>query len=198
MKYSLSKTNKIKGNLSIVALFLSLISISVSKSPFLLISAYLIHELGHIFFARLMGADILKISGGVFHLSLSYDTKGISYLREAIVCLGGIIFNLIACIIIYIANVSNNDTLSTFFVFNLSLAVMNLYPVSILDGGGVLKALILWKIRGDVAEKLHKWISFFFAILLWLLSVYIQIIFSSNISLLFISIFLLIQLCFSI
>jgi hypothetical protein len=49
-----------------------------------------------------------------------------------------------------------------------------------------------------VAEKLHKWISFFSAVLMWLFSVYMQIIFSTNISLLFISIFLLIRLCFSI
>lgn len=198
MKSSLLKMNKLKGVLSILALLFSLMSISVSPSPFLLILAYLVHELGHIFFAKLMGADILKISGGVFHLSISYDTKGISYLKEAVVCSGGIIFNLITAISVYLINTSNSDTLSTFFVFNLSLALMNLYPVSILDGGGLLKSLILWKTRGDVAEKLIKWTSFFFAILLWLLSIYIQIIFSSNVSLLFISIFLLIQLCFSI
>ena len=192
------KISKFKNTLSILAVILSLMSISVSQSPFLLVLAYFIHELGHVFFARLMGAEMLKIRGGAFHLSLTYDTKGISYLKEAVVCLGGIIFNLITALVILMINTSNNDTLSTFFVFNLSLALMNLYPVSILDGGNILKSLFLWKMSGDVAEKLHKWISFFAVILLWLFSVYMQIIFSTNISLLFISIFLLITLCFSI
>ena len=189
---------KIKGELSIIALLFSLMSISLSKNPILLVLAYVIHEIGHIVFAKLMGAEIIKIRGGVFHLSISYDTKNISYLKEAMVCAGGVIFNLLTSLIIYAINVSNNDTLSTFLLFNLSLAIMNLYPVSILDGGGILKSLLLSKIKGDVAEKVNNWISFFFSILLWLISVYLQIIFSANISLLFISIFLLIKLCFSI
>lgn len=194
----LMKISNLKSMLSILAVILSLMSISISKSPFLLVFAYLIHELGHLFFAYIMGAKISKIRGGVFHLSLSYDTKGISYLKEAIVCFGGIIFNLLTVLIILMINPSNSDTLSTFLVFNFSLALMNLYPVSILDGGNILKSLFLWKMSGDVAEKLHKWISFFSAVLMWLFSVYMQIIFSTNISLLFISIFLLIRLCFSI
>lgn len=189
---------KIKGKLSIIALLFSLMSVSLSKSPILLVLAYIVHETGHIVFAKLMGAEIIKIRGGVFHLSISYDTQSISYLKEAVVCAGGVIFNLLTSLVIYAVNVSNNDTLSTFLLFNLSLAIMNLYPVSILDGGGILKSLLLSKIKEDVAEKVNNWISFFFSILLWLISVYLQIIFSANISLLFISIFLLIKLCFSI
>ena len=49
-----------------------------------------------------------------------------------------------------------------------------------------------------IKEKLGSLAAFIFAILLWLLSVYLQIIFSSNVSLLFISIFLLVKLCYSI
>ncbi|MBR2025460.1 MAG: site-2 protease family protein [Clostridia bacterium] len=196
------KTNnnmrQIKEKLSIVAILFSLMNISLAKSPLLLLLAYLIHETGHIFFAKIMGAEIQKIKGGVFHLSISYDTKNLSYVKEAVVCSGGIVFNLISALIILLLNTSNNDTLSTIFVFNLSLALMNLYPVSILDGGGILKALLLSKIQGEVAEKVNKWISFFFAVILWIVSVYLQIVFSTNVSLPFISIYLLIQLCFSI
>lgn len=190
--------NNLKSTFTILAVILSLMSISISKNPILLVLSYLIHELGHLFFAHLVGAKMNKIRGGVFHLSLSYEPYTVSYLSEILICSGGIIFNLIASLVIFLVNTSNNDTLSTLLVLNLSLAIMNLYPVSILDGGNILRTLIFWKMSGDVAEKLHKWISFFFAILMWLLSVYIQIIFSTNISLLFISIFLLIQLCFSI
>lgn len=193
-----SKIIKIKELLSIFAILFSIMNMSLTKSPLMLVLSYVIHEIGHIFFARILGAQISKISGGVFRLSISYDTKNLSFFKEAIVCAGGIIFNLLFALVISLLNTSNNDTLSTLFVFNVSLALMNLYPISILDGGGILKALILSKIQGGVAEKVIKWMSFFFALLLWLISVYFQIVFSTNISLLFISIYLLIHLCFSI
>ncbi len=191
----MKKQNKM---LSILAVLFSLLSISLSKSPILIILSYLIHETGHLAFAKIVGAKTHKIQGGVFHLSISYDSYNLSYLKEALVCSGGIIFNLIFSLLFYILNTSNSDTLSTLFVMNLSLAIMNLYPISILDGGGIIKSLFLWKMSGEVAEKAYKFISFIFAILLWLLSVYLQIIFSSNVSLLFISIFLLVKLCYSI
>ena len=192
------KTGKIKEILSIAAILFSIMNISLTKSPLTLALSYIIHEIGHVFFAKALGAKISKIRGGVFHLSISYDTNNLSFLKEALVCGGGIIFNLLFALIIFIVNTSKNDTLSTFFAFNISLALMNLYPVSILDGGGILKSLIYSKIQGDVAEKLIKYVSFFFALLLWLISVYLQIILSTNISLLFISIYLLIHLCFSL
>ena len=191
-------SRKIKELLSLIAIIFSIMNISLSKNPLLLILSYIIHEMGHIFFAKILKADISKISGGVFHLSISYDTKKLTFLKEALVCSGGIIFNLFFALIFSLINTSNNDTLSTLFVFNISLALMNLYPISILDGGGIIKALISSQIQGEVAEKAVKWISFFFALILWLISVYFQIVFSTNVSLLFISIYLLVHLCFTI
>lgn len=200
-KYYLQKKNKmntLKEKFSIIAILFSMLSISTSPNPFMLILVYVIHELGHIFFARLIGAEIKKMRGGVFHLSISYNTNGLSYKGEALVCMGGIIFNLLFALLAFLINVKNNDTLSTFSILNLSLALMNLYPISILDGGGILKSLLLLKTREDVAEKICLIVSFVFAIVLWLISVYLQIIFSANVSLFLISILLLINLCFSI
>lgn len=188
----------LKEKFSIIALLFSMLSISTSPNPFMLILVYLIHELGHIFFAKLTGAEIKKMRGGVFHLSISYNTNGLSYKKEALVCLGGIIFNLLFALFVFLINVQRNDTLSTFVLLNLSLALMNLYPVSILDGGGILKALLLAKTREDVAEKICLIVSFVFAIIMWLVAVYLQIIFSANVSLFLISVLLLVQLCFSI
>lgn len=188
----------IKEKFSIIALLFSMLSVSTSPNPVMLILVYLIHELGHIFFAKLTGAEIKKMRGGVFHLSISYNTNGLSYKKEALVCLGGIIFNLLSALLVFLINVQKNYTLSAFTMLNLSLGLMNLYPISILDGGGILKTLLLSKIREDVAEKICLIVSFIFAIIMWLVSVYLQIIFSANVSLFLISVILLIQLCFSI
>ncbi len=141
---------------------------------------------------------MLKIRGGVFHLSMSYSTESLSYIKEALVCAGGVIFNLAFAAVVYVINVKKNDTLSTFSMLNVALALMNLYPVDILDGGGILKSLLLIKISEDVVEKISLGISFTFGIIMWLISVYLQIVFFSDVSLFFISVLLLIQLCFSI
>ncbi len=187
--------NALKEKLNIIALLFTLLSISASPNPFLLIAVYGIHEIGHILFAKLTGAKIRKIRGRVAGFAISYDTEAISYTKEALVCSGGIIFNLITALC---ALGISKGNFNTFIVLNLSLALMNLYPVSILDGGGILKNLLLIKIREDVVEKICFCVSFVLAILMWLVSVYLQLIFMANVSLLLISVFLLIQLCFSI
>lgn len=188
----------LKERLSLIALLFSMLSISASPNPIMLILAYAIHELGHIFFAYITGAKIKKMRGGVFHLSISYSTEALSYKKEALICSGGIIFNLISALLAFLINTKSNDTLSTFCLLNISLALMNLCPISILDGSGILKSLLLIKTRGDVAEKICLIVSFVFAILLWLITVYLQIIISANVSLFLISVLLLVQLCFSI
>ena len=138
-----------------------------------------------------------KFRVGAFHLSLSYDCSQIGYGRELLICLGGIIFNVIATVVALplIKLVPNTDF---FITCNLSLALMNLYPVSILDGGGALKSLLMIITNEDKAEKISRGVSVFAIILMWLVSIYLQLVFSSNISLLFISILLIVELCLSL
>ena len=181
----------------IVALF-SLISISASPHPLLLTLCYLVHELGHILTTRLLGGKIRKISLGVFKIAIGYDTYSMPYRKEFAVSIAGIAFNLIFAAICAILNKNGNEALSFLITCNLSLAIINLYPISILDGGRVLKLVLYAAISQDKAEKIARYVSFFGAILLWFVSIYLQLVFSANISMLLISVFLLIQLCFSI
>ena len=190
--------NKTKRRLTLVSVLVTLITVVLSESPFMLILAYIIHEAGHIVFAKAVGAEIVKFRGDMFHLSMSYSMEGLSYKKEALIYSGGIIFNVIFAALSLMCEGGIKDTPSPFFVFNLSLALMNLYPVSILDGGGIMKSLLNTKLNQETTEKISFGVSFLFALIMWLVAVYLQIIFQSNFSLLFISILLLIQLCFSI
>ena len=52
-------------------------------------------------------------------------------------------------------------------------------------------------LAGDVAEKVAKAVSFASAILMWIVAVYLQIVFAQGFSLFFISVLLLVELCFS-
>ncbi|MBQ7906575.1 MAG: site-2 protease family protein [Clostridia bacterium] len=184
--------------LGILAILFTILGISTSPHPFLLVLCYIIHELGHISFAKMVGARTKKIKILAFRLSIGYDQSGLTYPQEILVCLGGIIFNLASAGIVWLLPFFSGEASLFFVVCNLSLALMNLYPVAILDGGGILRAVLLWRLGEDKAEKISRGVSLICAILLWLLSVYLQLAFSSNLSLLVISIVLLVQLCFSL
>ncbi len=188
--------DKIGEKIGIIAALITTISLGASPHPFILILCYLIHEIGHISMARLVGAKMKSFKVGTLRLSLSYDCSQLSYKRELLVLLGGIIFNLITALLAVILKIGG-ETCEFFVVGSLSLALMNLYPISILDGGGVIKTLasIIWS--RDVAEKLSKITSFACAILMWIIAVYFQIVFVSNFSLFLISVVLLVELCFT-
>ena len=179
------------------SLILTVLSISVSPYPLILVLTYLIHESGHIVFATLCGAKIQKFKIGGFHLSLSYDCSQISYKKEMLVCLGGIIFNVASAVVIMLLPFAKDGRWEFFIISNFCLAIMNFYPAEILDGGGVLRSLLYIFFSQEKAEKITRGVSVFAIILLWLLCVYFQLVFSSSLSLFFISLVLLVELCFS-
>ncbi|MBR2295923.1 MAG: site-2 protease family protein [Clostridia bacterium] len=189
--------DKIGEKIGFLAVLLTMMSISSSPYPMMLILAYIIHELGHIIIAKINHIPMRKFKIGSFRLSLSYDCSGVPYKKELFVCLGGIAFNLLFASLMAILKLYKYDSISFFILCNLSLALMNLYPVSTLDGGGILKCLLMMLFDTEKAEKISKIISLIAVFILWLCAVYLQLVFDSNISMLFISIFLLIELCFS-
>lgn len=180
----------------ILALLVTTLSLGSSPHPIILIFSYLIHELGHLVFSSLAGAKLKKLKIGPLHLSISYDTSGLTYKREILVQLGGIAFNLFFALCALALPIKGNGA-EFFIVSNFSLAAMNLYPVSILDGGGILKNVFSLFLSGGVAEKASRTVSLVCGILMWLVAVYLQIIFKSNLSLFIISVLLLVELCFS-
>lgn len=188
---------KISERLSIFAAIFTTLSLSTSPHPFILVLCYIIHEAGHIVFARIVGAKIKKFKIGSFHLSLSYDCSNLSYKKEILVQLGGIIFNLLSAVALSLFPAFAGESVDFFIICSISLALMNLYPASVLDGGGILKSILLFTMDEDKALKIFKGISLVSVILMWLVAVYLQIIFCANLSLFIISIVLLIELCFN-
>ena len=183
--------------LAVLSLFLTVISISISPYPMILLLTYAIHEVGHLIFAFVCRAKVNKFKIGGFHLSLSYDCSQISYKRELLVCMGGIIFNLASAIFVSLLPFANGARVEFFVLCSICLALMNLYPAEILDGGGALKTILYILFSQSKAEKISRGVSVFAIILLWLVCVYFQLVFSSNVSLFFISVFLLVEVCLS-
>ena len=191
-------TSKLREYIALFAAILTLVGIGASAHPFILIFCYLVHEAGHLLFARVCGAQIKKISVGVFKLALGYDSAMLSYKREFLVCFGGILFNLLFAILALALPLEKTQGVEFFLACNFSLALINLYPVSILDGARLLKLTLLGMFSHERAEKISNAVSFVAVILLWLFAIYFQLVFSANISTFVISVFLLIQLCFSL
>ncbi len=184
--------------LALFSLVFTILSVSVAPHPIILVIAYAIHELGHMFFASIVGAKIRKFKLGAFHLSLSYDCSELSYKKEMLVCLGGIIFNVISATILLAIPCFKGEIIDFFILCNFSLAIMNLYPASILDGNGALKSFLYIILPQPKADKILRGVSIIAILLIWLVSIYFQLAFTSNLSLFIISTVLLIELCFSI
>ncbi|MBR7101603.1 MAG: site-2 protease family protein [Clostridia bacterium] len=181
--------------ISFILLLLTTMNISSSPHPLLLILCYGIHEMGHIVFAYLSGARLTDFKTSLCKLSIKYDCSCISYSKEALVCAGGIIFNLLFALIFAAPVFNFNENFAFLTVCNLSLALMNLYPVTVLDGGNIVRCIAYRFAVGDTAKKITSAISFVFAFILWLFAVYLQLVFSSNVSVFLISVLLLIEFC---
>ena len=90
-----------------------------------------------------------------------------------------------------------NENFAFLTVCNISLALMNLYPVTVLDGGGIVRCIVFRLTGGDTAKKITSAVSFVFVFFLWFFAVYLQLVFSSNVSVFLISVLLLIEFCFA-
>ena len=183
--------------IGIFALALTMLSLGTSPHPLILILCYLIHEAGHLLFSKLVGAEMKCFRIRTLRLCLSYDCSSLTYPRELLVDFGGILFNLASALIVALIPVFFGGVSDFFIICNVSLALMNLYPVSVLDGGNIVKTVLLMITTEERAQEIFRIVSFVFALVLWLVAVYLQLVFSANISLLLISVFLLVELCFA-
>lgn len=163
-----------------------------------------IHELGHIFVARIMKIKIQKISLD-FAGAKIYPTMRIqSYKKEWLLCAAGPFMNILTAFfsVLFVKNVliqtgHISDTViymldgvgrlmetgkrsavsvsGLFFVLSLFQAIVNLLPISTLDGGRMTKCLLASLLNEEGARRLTSAASFAFALALWMVSVYLLI-----------------------
>ena len=159
----------------------------------------LIHELGHIFAAKLLKIKLKKLTLGFAGARIYPDDEGMSYKKEFFLCAGGPIANLcFAVIAITVALAYQKSTLlsadevmtqallildgqggefiSVLYlcaVVSLLQAAVNLLFVDGLDGGRMLVALISQFGSAQTAYRAEKICTAFSAVCLWLVSVYL-------------------------
>ncbi len=161
-------------------LFLTLALISCS-APHYLTAAILIHELGHIGAAYFAKWERPRPNMNLTGLRLSF-VQVHSPISTLAVCMAG---SLLGILTFFIPLLPEKLRL-----YSLGLALINLLPISVLDGGGALLCLLECIMLPDKAYGTAKWISVIFAILFCLFSVAVQLKIGINPTLLAVSVYI--------
>ena len=136
---------------------------------FAVLSSVILHEMGHLFSALLLGKHLrgIKIMPTGINLSLSAAS---SYAEEFLIAAAGPLMNLLyaafaVCFPIALATAVRE----TSFV----LAFLNLLPLFPLDGGRMFVAALSFFFGAEIGEKISSFFSLLFLSFLWILSLYI-------------------------
>lgn len=117
-----------------------------------LITAVLVHEMGHVAALKLFGADVVRLKfdvGGLCMTCVGLKNR----LCEFISLLAGpLLGGVFALFCSYCGNALNSEFLLTASGFCFILTVYNLLPILPLDGGRMLKCLFE-KVFGELAAK---------------------------------------------
>ncbi len=103
----------------------------------------LIHESGHLILMIFYGDRINYIELGLFGMRIEKEGTVLSYKKEALIAMGGIILNLI-CVVISVTGflLSGKESFIIFAVVNGFIALINMLPVGFLDFGRCLICLL--------------------------------------------------------
>ena len=119
----------------------------------MIVSAAVLHELGHLGMLRLLGAGILALRVGILGAVLEADCRNLSYGRELAAVLAGPAVNLLcACLLARFA-----PEQQTLIGIHLVLGGFNLLPIRPLDGGRGLELLLTWLFGPFAGDLVSRW-----------------------------------------
>lgn len=119
----------------------------------LVLSAAVLHELGHWAVLRLLGAPVTALRISVFGAEMTAGGAGLSYGRELAAVLAGPLVNLLAGLTL--ARLGYPAAAGA----HLVLCAFNLLPVRPLDGGRALYLLTGWAAGPAAGETACRWIG---------------------------------------
>lgn len=175
---------KIKVDIKIFLILALYIIIKKKQILLFTIIFILLHELGHIIVGLLLGLKISTIKFNIAGISIEFKNYGEKReLNKILVIVAGPIVNLI----IFIIGILLKQELIIYI--NLVLFILNMLPIYPLDGGRVLKTILLNKINYKRTIKAIEKISKNMLIILSLISS-INILIFKNISIFILVVYL--------
>lgn len=172
-----------------IVMFAAVLALGGDGRFFAVFTAALIHEAGHIAASKLAGVPLRLCRTGIAGVTLVYDTSGASLGAEAAICAAGPCVGLAVTAIGYAA-----DVRSYFITANAVLSVLNLMPVSYLDGGGILSSLLEMRLAPDTVWHVMRALSFVFTLGVWCASVAALVVCEGNMSSMCAAIYLMYRL----
>ena len=150
------------------------------------LTAITVHELGHIIAIYALGGGVSRITVSPFGLTIHRKTTATSYSADAVIALAGCTANVVTGAAAYVAS-----GFTAFTAISLAYAAFNLCPVSTLDGGAALYAVIMRFAREEeTAGRVLKYTSGVFIVLLWIAGVYLILRPECGASLFFVTVYL--------
>jgi len=169
----------------------SLLFLAISSTVYtaLTIAAAIAHEMGHIVAILLTRGKMKRMKVTVLGAEIQTSNKLHSYKKSMVIALSGAITNFLLFFIFI--NISEVGSFGHFFAWsNLILACLNLFPISSLDGGETLNALLHLYVAPHRAHKIEETVSLIFLIILWVLAVYLLFVTSRNFTMFMICVYL--------
>ena len=157
-----------------------------SGTAFATILAALVHELGHIAVISLNGIGIREISVMPYGFEILQKRPCKTFFEEISVSIAGCVFNFA----LGIALEGCGGFGAKLAFASITLGLLNIMPISCLDGGEALEALLGCFLLPDTAFRICRVISFITLFLLWLPAVYIFMFSGYNYSLFIICVWL--------
>lgn len=142
--------------------------------------AVLIHELGHVTVARILGVPLISFSKIITGLSMQFDFSRASFFKEALVHLGGSLFGILSAAL---AALLGGRFFLTYAGISLTFAAVNLLPLSSFDGAGILAALLSAFFLPDTVWTIMQTVSAVTLIFLWVGVIWIELRVGANIGL---------------
>lgn len=185
---------KSKFSISIYFAVFVAIMVVIDKTNYCLLAlmCVLIHECGHLFMFVIFKLPIKSVSIKLFGVEIETDNSiKIDYKKEIFVSLGGCLANLLTILICLFLNIFYScSNLLMVAAFSLLILTLNILPISYLDGGNVLKAILCNQISIDKSENIINITSVIFVIPLTIVALVLFVRTDFNISLIIVAIYL--------
>lgn len=152
----------------------------------------MLHEAGHLFFMHVFRQQIKEVTFGAFGVRINrLNTSALSYKKEAVIAFAGIGVNLILALSGYVCFIFiQNDFAFMVSAVNIFIALFNMIPIDTLDMGRVLRYTLLGIYDENKTDRILSIISFISVNFLAVMCVAYTLIFTVNVSLIAVTVYL--------
>ena len=139
------------------------------KLLLILLFSVFVHETGHLIAARLLGARGLRLDIHPLGFVISYEPQSLTAVRQAVAAAAGPASGMLFSLLLrFIPFGGSAPSLTAAARLSAALSVLNLLPLSFLDGGAIFRGILESRLLPDQLQMLCKWLDL--AILIpWLL-----------------------------